>query len=194
MAVKRNWDFKDITSESIKKYEGLIEHVLGKYDYRDDYEEIIGEGYIWLCRAIQTYKKDKGPMVAWIVHYLAWSFIRYVKHEQRLKRDPKANGYTLSSLDTVAGEDGDLSPKDLIVDEAAVVFDFDKEEVTRLNTEFIDGIESSLSKRVASLWLSGMTYETIGEQCDISKQAVHQRLQKELHAFKRRLNARGVLA
>lgn len=88
----------------------LVPYILRHLEGREDYEDVLQEGYIGLLLAIRSYPGDS-PQFArstWLGNHIRWRVIRYFKRSKTLKRGWGA-GETLSldaALDVLNDPEG----------------------------------------------------------------------------------------
>ncbi len=167
----------------IKKYMPLVKKESRKlYIIGAENEDLIQEGMIGLIKAIRDYSDNKGAAFATFAAVcVRRQMVTAVKSSNRKKHSP-LNSYV--SL-YVSDDDSDIE----LVDELVADSNFEPEEILidRMKRESVyDMIETRLSKYeklVLEEYLTGDSYETIGERINKTPKSIDnaiQRIRKKL--------------
>lgn len=170
LAVKGD---EDAAADLIDRYLPLIRSRAAVFSGNsDEFEDLCQEGMIGLLVAIRSYDAAKASFSSFARICVDRVMISSHRARHRKRKIPQANVVALN-------ESGD----DLIDDIASSAADdpesifIRREENMRLMLRVANSL-SSLESKVLSLFLSGMTYDEIADQLEISAKSVDNALQR----------------
>ena len=103
LITKKKWDDKRML-ECLEQYEGLVNKVVSKYNFYDDYDDLYQAGMIGLMRALQKYdSKRESDFLDYAYLYVKGEVLKTLNSTRQVKISPEI--YQLQQEIRKTGED-----------------------------------------------------------------------------------------
>jgi RNA polymerase sigma factor (sigma-70 family) len=111
----------------------LVNYVINKLHITHDYEDILQEGYLALCKAALRYNKNKGKFSTYAYNYIKNSILQYINYNSVIK--PKRKGNKIEKINSEEYDDNCQYTNKTLTEINLVEFNIDYKDFFNTLTE-----------------------------------------------------------
>lgn len=167
-------NYSSIDSTFIKENEWIIKKALSKYSWLTNYEDILQEARIWLCKAKLRYSPKRASWPTYAQMYIYYEYKNYVRCSKVKGKSAQNEGYSCVGLEVLT--DQTLYKNNIISN--------DSFDIELFFNSALDSLEEGRNKDVVILVTLGFTYREIGKRYNISCQRIKQIYDSQIEKIK----------